>query len=182
MKFALNGALTIGTLDGANIEIREAVGAENFHLFGLTTPEVETMLRQNSYDPWYYHSRHPEIRRVLDAISAGRFTPEAPETFHWIFEKLLSHNERYMLGDARFLSLSRDAPGWNRQLTRASAWKPSSTVVLDNQRGAIAEAVLTPDDLARAARLWLINSVRLWMPATLAAAGPTPRSAGPSTP
>jgi glycogen phosphorylase len=96
MKFSLNGALTIGTLDGANIEIREAVGEENFHLFGLTTPEVTAMLREGSYDPWYYHARHPEIRRVLDAISAGRFTPEAPETFHWVFEKLLSRNERYM--------------------------------------------------------------------------------------
>ena len=96
MKFSLNGALTIGTLDGANIEIREAVGEENFHLFGLTTPEVTAMLRDGSYDPWQYYGCHPEIRRVMDALSAGRFTPEAPETFHWIFEKLLTRNERYM--------------------------------------------------------------------------------------
>ena len=95
MKFSLNGALTIGTLDGANIEIREAVGEENFHLFGLTTPEVTAMLREG-YDPWQFYGRHPEIRRVMDALSAGRFTPEAPETFHWIFEKLLTRNERYL--------------------------------------------------------------------------------------
>jgi len=96
MKFSLNGALTIGTLDGANIEIREAVGEENFHLFGLTTPEVTAMLRDGSYDPWQYYGCHPEIRRVMDALSAGRFTPEAPETFHWIFEKLLARNECYV--------------------------------------------------------------------------------------
>ena len=95
MKFSLNGALTIGTLDGANIEIREAVGEENFYLFGLTTPEVERTLRDGSYDPWEYYGRHPEIRRVLDALSAGRFTPDEPAAFHWIFEKLLARNEHY---------------------------------------------------------------------------------------
>ncbi len=96
MKFSLNGALTIGTLDGANVEIREAVGEENFYLFGLTTPEVERLLATGGYDPWEYYSKHPEIRRVLDAISAGRFTPEAPTAFHWIFEKLLARGERYL--------------------------------------------------------------------------------------
>ncbi len=96
MKFSLNGALTIGTLDGANIEIRECVGDENFYLFGLSTPEVERALGDGSYDPWEYYSKHPEIRRVLDAISAGRFSPEAASSFHWIFEKLLARNERYM--------------------------------------------------------------------------------------
>lgn len=96
MKFSLNGALTIGTLDGANIEIRECVGDENFYLFGLSTPEVERALGDGSYDPWEYYSKHPEIRRVLDAISAGRFSPEAASGFHWIFEKLLARNERYM--------------------------------------------------------------------------------------
>ncbi len=96
MKFSLNGALTIGTLDGANIEIRDAVGEENFYLFGLTTPEVERQLHAGAYDPWEFYGKHPEIRRVLDALSAGRFTPEDPAAFHWIFEKLLAKNERYM--------------------------------------------------------------------------------------
>ncbi len=97
MKFSLNGALTIGTLDGANIEIRQCVGEENFYLFGLTTPEVERMLGEGNYDPWEYYGTHPEIRRVLDAISAGRFSStDAPASFHWIFEKLLAKNERYM--------------------------------------------------------------------------------------
>jgi starch phosphorylase len=95
MKFSLNGALTIGTLDGANIEIREAVGEENFYLFGLTTPEVERQLAEGSYDPWEHYRKHPEIRRVLDALSAGRFSPDDPAAFHWIFEKLLARNERY---------------------------------------------------------------------------------------
>jgi len=96
MKFSLNGALTVGTLDGANIEIREHVGEENFYLFGLTTPDVERQLREDRYDPWEYYGKHPEIRRVLDALSAGRFAPEEPTVFHWIFEKLLAKGERYM--------------------------------------------------------------------------------------
>jgi starch phosphorylase len=96
MKFSLNGALTIGTLDGANIEIREAVGAENFYLFGLTAAEVERLQRDGGYDPWEYYGKHPEIRRVLDVLSAGRFTPDAPTTFHWVFDKMLARGERYL--------------------------------------------------------------------------------------
>lgn len=120
MKFSLNGALTIGTLDGANIEIREAVGPENFHLFGLTTPEVTSLLR-DGYDPWYHYGRHPEIRRVLDALSAGRFTPEAPETFHWIFEKLLARGERYLhLADFMAYVDAQDRLG--QEYARPAVW------------------------------------------------------------
>lgn len=96
MKFSLNGALTVGTLDGANIEIRQAVGPENFYLFGLTAPEVESLLARRAYNPWDHHAAHPEIRRVLDALSAGRFTPSDPGAFHWLHDKLLSPNERYL--------------------------------------------------------------------------------------
>lgn len=121
MKFALNGALTVGTLDGANIEIREAVGPENFYLFGLTTPEVEDILARHAYNPWDLHAAHPEIRRVLDTISAGRFTPEDPGGFHWLHDKLLSPNERY-LHLADFMPYLRTQEDISRDYADRRAW------------------------------------------------------------
>ena len=76
MKFTMNGALTIGTLDGANIEIREEVGAENFYLFGLTAEEVEERHMRNSHHPWDYYNSDIRIKRVIDSLTDGTFTPE----------------------------------------------------------------------------------------------------------
>jgi starch phosphorylase len=72
MKFSMNGALTIGTLDGANIEIREAVGAENFFLFGLTAEEVLAK-KVSGYNPWDYYNRNPELKMAIDRLSSGFF-------------------------------------------------------------------------------------------------------------
>ena len=74
MKFSLNGALTIGTLDGANVEILEEVGEENIFIFGLKTPEVAS-LKQSGYNPMDYYNGNPELKRVLDMISSGFFSP-----------------------------------------------------------------------------------------------------------
>jgi len=95
MKFAMNGALTIGTLDGANIEIRTAVGAENFFLFGLTVPDVKQFRAQGSYHPWEILNREPSIRRVLAAFKEGRFSPREPGRHDWIHDYLLRDNEQY---------------------------------------------------------------------------------------
>ncbi|MCG6533253.1 MAG: glycogen/starch/alpha-glucan phosphorylase [Syntrophales bacterium LBB04] len=95
MKFAMNGALTIGTLDGANIEIREEVGEENIYIFGLTIEEIEEMRRTGSYNPWEYYNRYPEIRRVLDALRDDRFSPREPCLFRWIGEKILNEGDFY---------------------------------------------------------------------------------------
>jgi glucan phosphorylase len=73
MKFAMNGALTIGTLDGTNIEIRDAVGAENFFLFGLTANQVRE-LREGSYDPRRYYESDSELRESLDGWIYGEFS------------------------------------------------------------------------------------------------------------
>src|SRR5438045_5910663 len=70
MKFALNGAVTIGTLDGANIEMREEVGADNFFLFGLTAEQVLD-LRTGGYNPRQYYESNPELKLVIDQLSAG---------------------------------------------------------------------------------------------------------------
>jgi glycogen phosphorylase len=94
MKFALNGALTVGTLDGANVEMLEEVGEKNFYLFGLRTEQVQQM-RSEGYRPWEHYGRHPEIRRVLDSLRDDRFCPDEPGLFTWIFRRLLEEGDPY---------------------------------------------------------------------------------------
>jgi len=96
MKLALNGALTIGTLDGANIEIREEVGAENFFLFGLTTEEVETVRRQG-YDPLGYYHGNAELKQALDMIATGYFCPDDSSRYQEIVDALLKYGDQFML-------------------------------------------------------------------------------------
>ena len=102
MKFALNGALTIGTLDGANVEIREQVGADNFFLFGKTVEEVEEMQRSGSYNPWDYYNNDPELRRILDLINSDFVNLDQPHLYRPLFDALLHHGDRYLcLADFR---------------------------------------------------------------------------------
>jgi starch phosphorylase len=98
MKFALNGALTIGTLDGANIEMREEVGAENFFLFGLTAQQVSEMQR-TGYRPRDYYEQNAELKGVLDLIAAGFFEPDHPEAFRPLVQSLLDHDNYMLLAD-----------------------------------------------------------------------------------
>jgi starch phosphorylase len=98
MKFALNGAVTIGTLDGANIEIRERVGAENFFLFGLTAQEV-IALKASGYTPQTWYHRHAELRSAIDAIAAGQFSNGDTELFRQVVDSLLYHDEYMHLLD-----------------------------------------------------------------------------------
>ena len=122
MKLALNGALTIGTLDGANIEIREEVGEENFFLFGLRADEVSGLLAQG-YDPQrYMQNRH--IRRVVDSIASGHFSRGDKDLFRPIVSNLLSTRDEYVhLADLESYCtaqeavdvLYRDRPAWNRK-------------------------------------------------------------------
>ncbi len=95
MKFALNGALTIGTLDGANIEIRERVGADNFFLFGMTTEEVQAV-RQAGYDPRGIYETNADLRAAIDWIAGGVFSHGDTGLFQPIVDSLLHHDE-YML-------------------------------------------------------------------------------------
>jgi len=98
MKFALNGALTIGTLDGANIEIRDEVGHENFFLFGLTAHEVQDMVRRG-YRPRDHYEQNAELRAVLDLIHGGFFDPEHPELFRPLVQSLLDQDPYFLLAD-----------------------------------------------------------------------------------
>ncbi|NNE09986.1 MAG: glycogen/starch/alpha-glucan phosphorylase, partial [Gemmatimonadetes bacterium] len=102
MKFALNGAMTIGTLDGANIEIREEVGEENIYIFGLTAAEIEALRNSESYDPGAIAAENPDIERVMNTLRDGTFAPEEPGRFQWIYDKLMSRDDRYFhLADLR---------------------------------------------------------------------------------
>jgi starch phosphorylase len=96
MKLALNGALTIGTLDGANVEIAGEVGADNIFIFGLTTGEV-ARLRDSGYKPMDYYHANAELRQALDMIASGYFSPEEPERYRPILDSLLAHGDHYLL-------------------------------------------------------------------------------------
>jgi starch phosphorylase len=121
MKFSLNGALTIGTLDGANIEIRDEVGEDNFFLFGLTATEIEE-LRCSSYVPWDVYAADSELKAAIDLINRGFFAPERPDLFKPLMGSLLHHDQYMVLADYRsYVSCQervsaayRDARDWTR--------------------------------------------------------------------
>lgn len=99
MKFMLNGALTVGTLDGANVEIREEVGEENFYLFGLTTPEVKKIHEDGSHKPWDLYNSDTRIRRIMDALSSNMFSPGEPGIFKPIFQNIMTSDYYLLLAD-----------------------------------------------------------------------------------
>jgi starch phosphorylase len=121
MKFALNGALTVGTLDGANIEIREAVGEENFFLFGLNAEEV-VALKESGYSPAEYYSRDPELKAAVDMIASGHFLPDEPGAFRPLIDELLGSDRYMVLADYRAYCQCQeraarayvDQEGWSR--------------------------------------------------------------------
>ncbi|MDM0019795.1 glycogen/starch/alpha-glucan phosphorylase [Variovorax saccharolyticus] len=122
MKFALNGALTIGTLDGANVEMRDNVGAENFFIFGNTTPEVAD-IRASGYHPRGIYEADPELQRTLDSIRDGLFSPAEPARYQQIFDALVSWGDHYLLladyasyieAQGKVDALYRDADAWTR--------------------------------------------------------------------
>jgi starch phosphorylase len=123
MKFAMNGALTIGTLDGANIEIREAVGAENMFIFGLTAEAIADLRLHQAYAPQQYYESDPALRRVLNALAGDRFCSREPGLFRWIPDVLLSRDDYFVLGDfasyvatqAQISQEYAESPRWARK-------------------------------------------------------------------
>ncbi len=94
--FKLNGALTIGTLDGANVEMAEEVGNDNIFIFGMTVDEVEA-LRRKGYNPREFYEKNAELKLCLDQIQGGFYSPEDPNLFHDIVDVLLNRGDHYML-------------------------------------------------------------------------------------
>ena len=125
MKFALNGALTIGTLDGANVEMKENVGDENIFIFGLTTQQVAER-RGNGYDPRSVIESSPELSQALSAISSGVFSPDDPERYRELMDGLYQHDWFMVAADFdAYASMQRevdrvwrDSPDWYARAIR----------------------------------------------------------------
>jgi len=122
MKFGLNGALTIGTMDGATVEMRQEVGDDNIFIFGLTAAEVAA--RRPHYDPWELYRADPELARTLNMIGGGAFSPGEPDLFRPIADSLLGGGDRYfLLADyasyvacqRRVSATYRDPAAWTRK-------------------------------------------------------------------
>ncbi|MBN8488320.1 MAG: glycogen/starch/alpha-glucan phosphorylase [Burkholderiales bacterium] len=123
MKFALNGALTIGTLDGANVEMREHVGEDNIFIFGHTTPEVAE-LKARGYHPREWVEKDGELAAALEAIRAGTFNPTEPDRYQAVYDALVNWGDHYLLladfrsyvdTQDRVDALYRSADEWSRK-------------------------------------------------------------------
>jgi starch phosphorylase len=123
MKLSLNGALTIGTLDGANIEIKDAVGEENIFIFGMTTDEV-VKLRAQGYSPSAFVQQNPELKRAIEAIDSGLFTPENISDSGVVVDRLLGDGEHFLVladfdayaqAQDRVDTLFRNQDEWSRK-------------------------------------------------------------------
>jgi glycogen phosphorylase len=129
MKFQMNGALTIGTLDGANVEIRESVGADNFFLFGLTTAEVQAT-RNAGYDPRAHYQAHEELRETLDLLASGYFSRGDKSLFEPLVARMLDRDDYMLMADfpsyidaqQRVSDAYRDRERWNRMSILNSAY------------------------------------------------------------
>ena len=121
MKFAMNGALTIGTLDGANVEIRDKVGADNFFLFGKTVEEIAT-LKQSGYRPWEVMNSTPELAEAIHLIERGHFSNGDADLFRPLLDNLTGSDPFFVMADFADYLRAQDAVSqawsdrnqWNR--------------------------------------------------------------------
>ena len=95
MKLMMNGAVTVATWDGANIEIAEEAGEDNIYIFGLRAEQIEAMQQAGSYNPREYYDSDPRIKRVLDCFLNDRFSRNEPGLFRWIFDELVNRGDRF---------------------------------------------------------------------------------------
>uniref|UniRef100_A0A8B9MW15 Alpha-1,4 glucan phosphorylase n=1 Tax=Accipiter nisus TaxID=211598 RepID=A0A8B9MW15_9AVES len=125
MKFMLNGALTIGTMDGANVEMAEEAGEENLFIFGMRVEDVEALDRQG-YCAHDYYERLPELRQAVDQLSSGFFSPRQPDLFRDIVNMLMNHDrfkvfadyEAYVKCQEKVSALYKNAREWTRMVIR----------------------------------------------------------------
>ncbi|MEW6128477.1 MAG: glycogen/starch/alpha-glucan phosphorylase [Acidobacteriota bacterium] len=120
MKFAMNGALTIGTLDGANIEIKEEVGVDNIFIFGLSADEIQQMVNSRTYNPRNYYENDANLKRVLNSLNSNRFCCCEPGLFKWIFDTLLNRDDYFLLAD--FQSYVETQQKAMREYRKTSEW------------------------------------------------------------
>lgn len=99
MKFMLNGALTVGTMDGANVEIYEEVGKDNIFIFGLSAQETARMYADHSYNPWTVYEYDNRIKRIMNSLVDGTFAPEYPDIFRDIYNSIIGRDEYFVIED-----------------------------------------------------------------------------------
>jgi starch phosphorylase len=152
MKFALNGALTIGTMDGANVELAEEIGRDNMFIFGLTTDEVKKL--RPEYSPPLFVAQSEELKRVLDMVGLGAFSPGEPTLFKPIVDSLLTRDEYMLLADFdAYVTAQEYASAAYREVTpwtRKSIWNVAHTGKFSTDR--------TIADYAR--DIWGLHAVR----------------------
>lgn len=95
MKLMMNGAITLGTLDGANIEIADRAGKENEVIFGMTAPEVQALVDEGTYNPWDIYNSNPTIKRILDSLFTGPWAKD--DRFRMIFDEIMNHGDQYFI-------------------------------------------------------------------------------------
>ncbi|OCT81653.1 glycogen phosphorylase, muscle form [Xenopus laevis] len=123
MKFMLNGALTIGTMDGANVEMAEEAGEENLFIFGMRVPDVERLDREG-YNARAYYERIPELRQAIDQLNSGFFSPKQPDLFKDVVNMLMNHDrfkvfadyEDYIMSQEKANALYKNTKEWTRKV------------------------------------------------------------------
>ncbi len=152
MKLMLNGALTIGTLDGANVEMAEEAGEENLFIFGMTAQEVAQ--RRATYSPWDIYHTDPEIRAAIEAIRDNKFCPQEPSLFQSIVQSLLDFGDHYMLlGDLKSYIAAQDRV--NQLYRQPMAW--ARKALLNIARGGKFSSDRTIREYAE--QIWKISPV-----------------------
>jgi starch phosphorylase len=155
MKFALNGALTIGTLDGANVEMLEHVGEENIFIFGNTTPQVEA-LRSGGYNPRKYYEEDAELHQVLTQIASGVFSPQEPGRYRNLFDSLVNFGDHYqLLADYRSYVDTQDKV--DKLYRQPDKWQRSAALNIANMGYFSSDRTIQE----YADEIWHISPVRL---------------------
>ncbi|MCM8527981.1 MAG: glycogen/starch/alpha-glucan phosphorylase, partial [Lentisphaeraceae bacterium] len=130
MKFSLNGALTVGTLDGANVEIKDCVGDENIYIFGHTVEQVAE-LKQNGYNPHSYMPQGSRLKKVLDLIESGFFCPEDRHLFRPLTDLITCYGDQYMIA-ADFDSYCDIQARISEDYTNQKVWTQKSIINVAN--------------------------------------------------
>ncbi|NWA63800.1 glycogen phosphorylase [Pantoea sp. B9002] len=155
MKFALNGALTIGTLDGANVEMLEHVGKENIFIFGNTTPQVEK-LRTDGYNPRKYYEEDAELHQALTQIASGVFSPQEPGRYRNLFDALVNFGDHYqLLADYRSYVDTQDKV--DKLYRQPDKWQRSAALNIANMGYFSSDRTIQE----YADEIWHISPVRL---------------------
>jgi len=132
MKFSLNGALTVGTLDGANVEIREAVGPDNFFLFGLTADQILQM-KKGGYRPRDFYETNPELLTVINMLASGVFSRETPRLFLPMVDTLVNKDDYMLMADYASYVKCQDAVG--QQFLKPDQWHRMSILNVSRMGG-----------------------------------------------